>query len=295
MDEQFKQLQSVCADTRSGESMALHTSMKVGGPAWAFCVPAKESELQDVLRVCRRIGAPWMVLGNGTNVLFTDEGFDGVVISMAALPASRLLSSLAAEAAEQGLSGLEALSGIPGSVGGALFMNAGAYGREMKDVVREARVLVPETGTIVTVEADEMDLGYRTSRFQKTGEIILSVTLDLHPADRTEIAAQMADFRARRTSKQPLSYPSCGSFFKRPEGHFAGQLIEEAGLKGLRIGDAQISELHAGFLINRGHATCAEILQLVHVVQATVEQQTGIRLEPEVRIVEGGSLWKPSL
>ena len=296
--------------------MAAHTSFRIGGPADLFAEPASADELAEVIRACNACDVPYTLLGNGSNVLVKDGGIDGCVIRIgdrmsriAIEPFSTgfgggwytitaetgaLLSQISAEAADagtvigdetKGLCGLEFASGIPGSLGGGLFMNAGAYGGELKDCVQTVLTLDPETGAFRERTNPEMEFGYRTSVLQKTGEIAVEATLLVRVSDRAEIVAQIDDFRARRVSKQPLRYPSAGSFFKRPEGHFAGKLIEDAGLKGLTIGGAQISALHAGFLINTGGATALDVLRLMHVVQATVWERTGVKLEPEVRIL----------
>ena len=261
-----------------------------------------------LLETAKEADIPFFVMGNGSNLLVKDGGMEGLVIQLgcqfAAIEvdevqnlgtnweycyihaeAGALLSRIAAEAAEAGLCGLEFASGIPGSLGGGLFMNAGAYDGQLSEVVQSVLVMNPENGKLRELRNDEMHFGYRRSVLQETGEIALEATLMLSSSNKEDIRAKMDDFRARRTSKQPLAYPSAGSFFKRPEGHFAGALIEQAGLKGLTHGGAQVSELHAGFLINKGNATAADVLELAHMVQATVWNETGVKLEPEVRIL----------
>lgn len=292
------------ANVLENEPMSSHTSFRIGGPACALVYVNNEEELSSVLSIVETEGATHMLIGNGSNLLVSDEGYPGIAIKLAGefeeikqhesdktlvtVGAARLMSSTAAFLTEHGLAGFEFASGIPGSIGGALFMNAGAYGGEMKDIVVCAEVMSRDGESCRTVPAEEMELAYRHSVFEETGEIILSVTYRLHRADRDAIAAEMKDLAARRNSKQPVQYPSAGSFFKRPEGYFAGKLIQDAGLKGLAVGGAQVSDLHAGFIINRGDATATDILQLMHLVQNTVYDQFGVRLEPEVRIIGEG-------
>ncbi len=239
-----------------------------------------------------------LVLGNGSDTLVKDGGFRGTVIKLGSsfsgievrddriiAGSAALLSTAAKAAAEASLSGLEPLSGIPGSVGGAVFMNAGAYGGEMKDVLESVTAMSIETGEISEIPAEDLDLSYRHSVFTESGDLILSAVMKLTPDDRDAILARMKDYADRRNEKQPLQYPSAGSFFKRPEGHFAGKLIQDAGLKGLTVGGAQVSEKHSGFIINRGGATASDIIHLMRLVQNTVYDRYGVRLEPEVRIV----------
>ena len=298
--------------------MKNYTSFRAGGPAALLLLPKSSAELRSALQTCKAAGFPVFVMGNGSNLLITDAGYPGAIIRLgsamgactvggdaadaaAAVPAAAtafgtapntiraeagiLLSSLAARALEAGLTGLEFASGIPGSLGGGLFMNAGAYGGELKDVITRVRVLDPETFEERVLTNAELEFGYRTSRLQKTGEIVLEAELQLTPGDRDAISARMKELTIQRTTKQPLQYPSAGSFFKRPEGHFAGALIEQAGLKGLALGGARISPLHAGFMVNEGNATVTEIIQLMHLVQATVFDRFGVKLEPEVRFL----------
>jgi len=298
------------------EPMSAHTSFRIGGPADLFAEPSSADELAEFIAAAENAGVPYLVLGNGSNVLVKDGGIDGLVIhigpKMARIDirpfptgfddgwytltaeAGALLSEISMAALEagpiigdetKGLTGLEFASGIPGSLGGGLFMNAGAYGGELADSVQTVLALDPETGSLREYTNPEMTFGYRRSVLQKTGEIAVEATLLVKVSDKSEIVREIDDLRARCVSKQPLRYPSAGSFFKRPEGHFAGKLIEDAGLKGLSIGGARISELHAGFLINTGGATARDVLRLMHVVQATVWEKDGVRLEPEVRII----------
>ena len=238
------------------------------------------------------------MLGNGSNTLFREGGFHGTVLKLGpsfgeirregnelVVGAAALMSQAANAALEAGLAGFENLSGIPGSLGGAVFMDAGAYGSEMKDVTVSADVVTADGDALRTVPVEEMDLSYRHSIFEETGDIVTSVRIRLTPDDPEKIRRRMKEMLEKRSSKQPLQYPSAGSFFKRPAGHFAGKLIQDAGLRGARVGGAQVSEKHCGFVINRGGATPRDIIDLMHLVQNTVFDQTGILLEPEVRII----------
>lgn len=269
------------------------TSFRIGGAAaLAVTVPQAEA-LPPLLRRLRAAGVPWLTLGNGSNLLVSDDGFDGVVLRLPAgeivqegnrltCSAGTQLKQLCRAARDAGLTGLEFAYGIPGTVGGALFMNAGAYGGQMADVTVAA--LVADADGLHTIPAGEMALSYRHSAFMERRDVVIAqVTVELAPGDRAEITAKMEELIARRREKQPLEYPSAGSYFKRPTGYFAGAPIEQCGLKGCRVGDAQISEKHAGFLINRGHATCAEVLELERKVRETVESRFGVRLEREVQ------------
>ncbi|HJC48670.1 MAG TPA: UDP-N-acetylmuramate dehydrogenase [Candidatus Lachnoclostridium pullistercoris] len=277
------------------EPMGPHVTFRAGGKADYFVTPENESGLAGVLKVCSRHGLPFYLMGNGSNLLVGDLGYHGVIIQMgdawggcrfqgntAEAGAGILLSRLAKEACRQGLTGLEAAGGIPGTLGGALVMNAGAYGFEMKDVVRSAR-LMTESGEILELSAEELQLGYRTSCIPARHLIVLGARLELAPGNREEIRARMEELTARRKEKQPLEYPSAGSTFKRPEGYFAGKLIEDAGLRGYRVGGAQVSEKHCGFVINRGGATAGDIMKLCRDVQRTVKEKFGVTLEMEVR------------
>ena len=279
-----------------------YTTFRAGGTVRELITCDTREELAEQLSAAG-IGEngerPFLILGNGSNTLFADDEYPGTVIRLGKdfegiriegaemiCGAAALLSAAARQAAAAGLAGLAPLSGIPGSIGGALSMNAGAYGGEMKDVVQSAEIMDWRTGEIRTIPVAEMDLSYRHSIFQGTGDIILSVRFLLEKGDREQIEADMKEFARKRNEKQPVQYPSAGSFFKRPEGYFAGKLIQDAGLKGLAVGGAQVSELHSGFIINRGGATAADILQLMHLVQNTVYDQFGVTLEPEVRIIQ---------
>ena len=279
------------------ERLAHHTSFQIGGPARLFCEPQNKRQLARALAICRSHGARYYLLGNGTNVLFADEGFDGVVIhiggAMAGIvrdgrvlraDAGAPLSRVCVVAANEGLSGLEFAFGIPGCVGGAVYMNAGAYGGEIKDVLVSASFL-DETGAERTLSAQELQLGYRTSIFEHQPWSILSASFLLRADRSNDIRMRMADFGRRRTEKQPLEMPSAGSTFKRPQGAYAGALIDQCGLRGCAIGGAQISEKHCGFIVNTGNATCADVLSLADVVCKIVTEQTGFVLEKEIRVV----------
>ncbi len=279
-----------------GEPMSRHTSFRIGGAADALFLPATAEETAHAIAVAEEVGAPWRVLGNGTNVLVRDGGLRGLTILMGepmsgvhiegrrvTAQAGALLSRVGREAQRAGLHGMEALSGIPGSVGGAAAMNAGAYGSEMKDVL--ARVQVLENGAPVWLEADALELSYRNSMMLRRGLIVLAAEFELQSGDPDAIQTEMADYAARRREKQPLNMPSAGSTFKRPAGHFAGALIEGAGLKGYRVGGAQVSGLHAGFVVNAGGATARDVLALMDDVRRIVFEQTGVTLEPEVRVI----------
>ena len=279
------------------EPMSRHTTFRVGGAAEYFVTPSIE-QVPDVVALCRRFELPLTVIGNGSNLLVSDAGLRGVVLEFGkaasgirlldgedlAVKAGTLLSETAAFAEKNGLSGMEFAAGIPGSVGGAVVMNAGAYGGEMKDILSGVRVLTKQ-GEIKVRPADELDLSYRHSRMMDEEELVLEARLNLTQGSGVVIRAKMEELRKKRIEKQPLEYPSAGSTFKRPEGYFAGKLIEEAGLRGFRIGDAQVSEKHCGFVINRGAASAAQIMELMQHVQERVKESSGVDLEPEVRLL----------
>lgn len=281
---------------RENVTLAPYTTMRTGGPAALFAEPRNAQQLAHVHQWAQEKGLPLLILGNGSNLLIADSGFDGLVIHLGralsevsvfantlTAQAGASLAAAARAAAQASLTGLEFAAGIPGSIGGAVCMNAGAYGGEIAQVIVSARVLTPEG--VRMVSRDELSLGYRSSAVMQNGWVVLEATFELAPGSPDEIKATMADLAARRREKQPLQYPSCGSFFKRPVGYYAGALIEQAGLKGYRVGDAQVSELHAGFVINRGHATSSEIYRLMQEVQRRVQAQFGVTLEPEVRLI----------
>ena len=281
---------------RENVTLAPYTTMRTGGPAALFAEPRNAQQLAHVHQWAQEKGLPLLILGNGSNLLIADSGFDGLVIHLGralsevsvfantlTAQAGASLAAAARAAAQASLTGLEFAAGIPGSIGGAVCMNAGAYGGEIAQVIVSARVLTPEG--VRTVSKDELSLGYRSSAVMQNGWVVLEATFELTPGNPDQIKATMADLAARRREKQPLQYPSCGSFFKRPVGYYAGALIEQAGLKGYRVGDAQVSEMHAGFVINRGHATSSEIYRLMQEVQCRVQAQFGVTLEPEVRLI----------
>lgn len=277
------------------EPMRKHTTFRIGGPARFFCLPQSAPQLGQTIEACEKEGSPWYILGNGSNVLVSDAGYEGVVIQLfrnleavriegclMELEAGVLLAKAARLAGKAGLTGLEFASGIPGTVGGALVMNAGAYGGEMKDVVREALVMRKD-GKILRLKREELELGYRTSIIARNGYVVLSALLELREGDPAEIETRMQELKEARTAKQPLEYPSAGSTFKRPEGYFAGKLIMDAGLRGYRVGGAQISEKHCGFVINTGDATAEDVMKLIRHVQEEVRRQFGVELEMEVK------------
>ena len=279
------------------EPMSRHTTFRIGGPADLYICPQNEEQLSAAISCCKEQDIPYFIIGNGSNLLVSDGGYRGAVIqifrNMEAFSvegqtiraqAGSLLSTLAAAARDEGLTGMEFASGIPGTLGGAVTMNAGAYGGEMKDILRTVTVL-DQKGAVRTIPAEELELGYRTSLVKKENWIVLGAEMTLESGDREAITARMEELREARTSKQPLTYPSAGSTFKRPEGHFAGKLIMDAGLAGAKIGDAQVSEKHCGFLINTGAATAADVWALICHVQDVVEETYGIRLEPEVKFL----------
>lgn len=277
--------------------MKEYTTFRAGGNASYLLIVNNEEQLKAAFAELAANDVPTMILGAGSNILVRDEGFDGAFVKLSGdfakisindneieVGAGLKLSALAAFARDNSLTGLEFACGIPGSVGGGIFMNAGAYGGELADVIKTVRVLAKD-GTINQLERDEMELSYRTSRFQKTGEIVLSAVFSLEHGVQGDIAAAMKELMQSRNTKQPVSIPSAGSFFKRPQGGYAGKLIEDAGLKGLSVGDAQVSTLHSGFLVNVGSAKATDILELMKLVQEAVREKFGVDLHPEVRIV----------
>ena len=280
-----------------GEEMARHTTFRVGGPAERMFFPSSEEELCAAVRLAREEDVPVQLVGNGSNLLVRDGGLKGLTIVLGesfseiridgtrlCAQAGALLSRVAAAAQAAGLAGLEFASGIPGTLGGAAAMNAGAYGSELKDVLVSATVL-DGAGAERTLGRDELEMGYRTSRVLREGWTVTAVELELSEGDPGEIRARAEEFAARRREKQPLSLPSAGSVFKRPEGHFAGALIEQCGLKGTRVGGAQVSWLHAGFIVNVGGATARDVLDLIELIRIKVRLSAGVELEPEVRVV----------
>ena len=277
------------------ELMKKHTTFRIGGPADYYVLPKTIEEVKKVTALCKEAEIPYYVLGNGSNLLVSDRGYRGVIIHLyrnmnrievegtrIRAQVGALLSQIAGEALRHSLTGFEFASGIPGTLGGAIVMNAGAYGGEMKDVLQEVTAL-SQDGEVRVLSREELDLGYRTSVIGKEGYIALEAVIALKEGDMEEIRAVMEDLKERRTTKQPLEYPSAGSTFKRPEGYFAGKLIEDTGLRGFQVGGAQVSEKHCGFVINKEQATAADILSLIEQVSDRVEAKFEVRLEPEVK------------
>ena len=281
---------------KTQEPMKNHTTFRIGGPADLYVCPDRD-QLPQVIKKARELEIPVTLIGNGSNLLVADEGIRGMVIelgkAMEAImvegeyircEAGALLAKIANKAADAGLGGMEFAAGIPGSLGGAVVMNAGAYGGEMKDILVSATVLTPE-GEVKELTQEELDLSYRHSCITENGYIVIGALLQLAYKDPAEIRAIMTDLKNRRVEKQPLEYPSAGSTFKRPVGYFAGKLIQDAGLRGYRVGGAQVSEKHCGFVINKGDATAADVLQLIRDVQDKVWETAGVEMEPEVRML----------
>lgn len=279
------------------EMMNKHTTFKVGGPADLYVIPRSEEELVYAIEVCKSENVPYYVIGNGSNLLVTDKGFRGVIIEVyrqmsditvegncITAYAGALLSKIANTALEHGLTGLEFAHGIPGALGGAVTMNAGAYDGEMKQVLESATV-IDDKGQVRTLSSDELELEYRKSIISRLGYTVIKATMRLEDGDKEAISAKMKDLMQRRRDKQPLEYPSAGSTFKRPVGHFAGKLIMDAGLRGYQLGGAQVSEKHCGFVINKDHATCQDILDLIHYIQEEVKSKFDVQIEPEVKMI----------
>lgn len=279
------------------EPMSRHTTFRIGGPADYFLLPENPEEMRKIIDICSQNRVPWFIMGNGSNLLVSDRGYRGVVIQLfrnmgeisvekqeIRAQAGALLSSLSRKAMEASLAGLEFAGGIPGTLGGAVAMNAGAYGGEMKDVLKEATVM-DHSGRLMTLGVDELELGYRSSIIKTRDYIVLEAVLRLQPGEKDAIRAVMGDLAQQRLSKQPLEYPSAGSTFKRPEGHFAGKLIMDAGLRGYRHGDAQVSEKHCGFVINCGQASASDVAAVMNHVQEEVWRQFQVKLEPEVKLL----------
>ncbi len=295
MRESFDILSDTIEDVRRDEPMSAHTSFKVGGPADVMALPKTVEEVRKVLKTAKYLECPLFVMGRGTNLLVTSKGLRGIVMKLAdnfsgltvdggcvMAKSGTQLSTLVRQAAAHCLGGAEFLGGIPGTIGGAVYMNAGAYGGEIGDFVEEVS-LTSAAGDLV-LRQNEMDFGYRHSVLAAVPLVVTGVRLKLFTCDEQESLAKLEELNARRRDKQPLEYPSAGSTFRRPEGYYAGTLIEQTGLKGLRIGGAEVSEKHAGFVINRGGATPEELIALIEEVQARVFQASGVWLEPEVRI-----------
>lgn len=299
MNDQFlTELQNVMGGSGifMEEPMKKHTTFRVGGPADVLVQP-DETALAAILALCRQYHVSYSFIGNGSNLLVGDKGIRGVVIEMTdpmgnievdgtkiMAQAGAMLSKIANTAASNGLGGMEFAAGIPGSVGGAVVMNAGAYGGEMKDIIEKVYVL-DENGAQLELDRDALDLGYRHSCIPDKKYIVTKVVLELVPRNEAEIRSEMKELNEKRAEKQPLQYPSAGSTFKRPEGYFAGKLIMDAGLRGYQVGGAQVSEKHCGFVINKGDATAADICQLMRDVSDKVQAQFGVVLEPEVKMI----------
>lgn len=295
--EFYNQLMQVIDEKRilQNEPMKKHTTFRVGGNADFFVMPQDASEIKAIVEVCKSAKMPFYILGNGSNLLVSDDGYRGVIIQIykemnhievhgetIKVQAGALLSRVGNVALEAELTGFEFAAGIPGTVGGAVVMNAGAYGGEMKDVIVNATVLTQD-GNVITLNKEELELGYRTSIIAKKGYIVLEAEYQLQKGDRELIRARMDELKTQRVAKQPLEYPSAGSTFKRPEGYFAGKLIQDAGLRGFQVGGAQVSEKHCGFVINKDQATAADIVELMRQVSGKVMQEFGVKLEPEVK------------
>lgn len=276
------------------EMMASHTTFRVGGPADCLVTLENEEQLRQIQRYLRLVEIPFFVLGNGSNVLVSDKGYRGIILQVSdkmneirveggrvIAQAGARMSQVARAAMEKGLTGLEFASGIPGTVGGGVVMNAGAYGGEMKQVVESVTIVNP-SGEILELDNSTMEFGYRYSIIRNQPFVVTKVTFLLEEGNTEQIKATMEDLAARRREKQPLEYPSAGSTFKRPEGHFAGALIMDAGLRGFRIGGAQVSEKHCGFVINTGEATAADVMEVIQTVRLRVKEQFNVELEPEV-------------
>ena len=279
------------------EPMKRHTTFRIGGPADYFLLPSSEEELSGILKICKNEELPYFILGNGSNLLVSDEGYRGVIIQLYRnygditvkgneihATAGALLSQIAAAAKNASLTGFEFAGGIPGTLGGAVVMNAGAYGGEMKDVLKEVTVM-NQDGEILTIPADKLELGYRTSIIKTAGYIVLEAVISLKKGNIEEITALSRKLSAQRIEKQPLEYPSAGSTFKRPEGYFAGKLIMDSDLRGYRVGGAQVSEKHCGFVINAGGATAEDVSILMKNVTDIVYEKFGVKLEPEVKFL----------
>lgn len=295
----FEKLKSIVGEEyiRQNESMAKHCTFRCGGEAEIYIVPGTVEDLVQVIAVCKESDYPYMVIGNGSNILVRDEGYKGAIIEInnrissidvigeeIIADAGAKLSAVAIAAYENDLAGFEFAHGIPGNVGGAVVMNAGAYGGEMKDVIKWVKVL-NNNNEVEKIEAKDLELGYRTSVIAKKGMVVLQMCIELQIGSAGEIGEMMQILMEKRRFKQPLEYPSAGSTFKRPEGYFAGKLIEDAGLRGYRVGGAMVSEKHCGFVINYDNAAATDILKLIKDVQDKVKEHSGVTLEPEVKII----------
>ena len=298
MEHLIRQLQDVGVEWELDCPMAPHTSFRIGGPADVALFPRTSEKLYQALSILRKAKIPTLVIGNGSNVVFADDGYRGAVVftgkcrkievqeDIIQADAGVSLSALASAARDEGLSGLEFAFGIPGTLGGAVYMNAGAYGGSMSDVCISSSYYDLQTGKLVSLSGGEQKFGYRKSIYQCHPErIILGATLKLNRGDRKKITEQMRTYWDKRRASQPLDLPNAGSTFKRPEGYFAGKLIEDCGLKGLTVGGAQVSTKHAGFIVNVGGATCEDVKRLIEQIKTTVLQQTGVELECEIKFL----------
>ena len=278
------------------ENMSNHIYFKVGGPADILVSPSSIDQLLETLKICKENNIPYYIIGNGSNLLVKDGGIRGVVIKLVNLnkiqsrgnfikaEAGVLLKDVSKRAVENSLTGFEFACGIPGSVGGAVFMNAGAYDGEIKNVIKEAEV-IDQNGNLIFLDKEQLELGYRTSKVMKENYVVVSALFQLEEGNEEKIQGRVDELTAKREEKQPLEYPSAGSTFKRPEGYFAGKLIQDAGLKGYTVGGACVSEKHAGFVINKNNGTAKDVLGVIHHVQEEVKRQFGVELHPEVRIL----------
>lgn len=299
MNDINQKLKAILSDENivRNEPLAKHTTFKIGGPAEYFVTPENKDQLKSVIQVCKESNIPYYIIGKGSNLLVGDKGYKGVIIqvyknfnliefdkNIVTAGAGVMLSRLAREAAEHSLSGLQGESGIPGTLGGAVTMNAGAYGYEIRDYINSATVINQE-GELITLNKEELQLGYRTSIVQKNSYVVVEAAFELISGNKEDILAEIAEFDRKRAEKQPLEYPSAGSTFKRPEGYFAGKLIMDAGLRGYRVGDIMVSEKHCGFVVNVGNGTASEVRQLISDVQRIVYEKNQVMLEPEVRFL----------
>lgn len=285
------------------ELLSKHTTFKIGGPADYFLAPSNKEEIQKIIKLCKEYKIPFYIIGNGSNLLVGDKGYRGVVIQLHpnyqfishhhieekgivkfTATAGVLLSTLANEIAEQSCTGFEFASGIPGTLGGAVTMNAGAYGGEIKDCIEKA-LLLDMDGNFVVFNNEQLQLGYRSSIIQKDSYIVLEATFVFSKGNQKDIYDKMKELNWQRREKQPLEFPSAGSTFKRPEGYFAGKLIMDSGLRGYRVGDAMVSEKHCGFVVNAGNATASDVRRLIQEVDQIVYEKNGVHLEPEVRMI----------
>ncbi|BCN32532.1 UDP-N-acetylenolpyruvoylglucosamine reductase [Anaeromicropila herbilytica] len=303
MSEFYNKLKEVAPDleVKEGELLKNHTTFKIGGPADYFVTPTKIEELSNIIKLCLKEGVPYYILGNGSNLLVSDKGYRGVIIQIyktfnqvvfeekdnhfyVTAGSGILLSEFAAKIMEHSLTGFEFASGIPGTLGGAVTMNAGAYGGEMKHCIKEATLLSYD-GDICKLNKEQLNLGYRTSIIQEEKYIVVDATFEFTRGNKEEIINKMKDLNRQRKEKQPLEYPSAGSTFKRPEGYFAGKLIMDADLRGYRVGDIMVSEKHCGFVINVGNGTAKDVRTLISDVDRIVYEKFGVHLEPEVRML----------